>query len=78
MANDPKLLGIVQREFNSLTASNDMKMYSIVRADGPLDFTKPDAFVDFAEANGKRLFGHTLVWHYGSPEHLGSEETEDN
>lgn len=67
---DTQLLRIVRHDFNSLTATNDMKLYAIARADGPLDFSRPDAFVDFAEQQGMRVFGHTLVWHYGFPAHL--------
>ncbi len=67
---DSALLRIVDQEFNSLTATNDMKMYSIAREKGSLDFSLPDAFVDFAEQRGKRVFGHTLLWHYGFPKHL--------
>ncbi|PPK84042.1 endo-1,4-beta-xylanase [Neolewinella xylanilytica] len=67
---DSALLAIVSEEFSSLTATNDMKMYAIARGPGALDFTLPDAFVNFAERQGKRVFGHTLLWHYGFPRHL--------
>lgn len=69
---DPKLEAIVEGEFSSLTATNDMKMYVIADTTGPLDFAKADALADYAEAHGMRLFGHTLVWHYGLPEHVAS------
>ncbi len=74
--DDTALLAIVNEEFNSLTATNDMKMYSIARGPGALDFTLPDAFVDFAEKHGKRVFGHTLIWHYGFPQHLEDLEPQ--
>ncbi len=77
MANDPKVQAIIDREFNRLTATNDMKMYSIVQADGQMDFTEPDAFVAFAEGRGKRVFGHTLVWHYGLPDYVQDLDPED-
>ncbi|MGB3801521.1 MAG: endo-1,4-beta-xylanase [Lewinella sp.] len=75
-SNDSAVLSIIQTEFNSLTATNDMKMYSIARGPGTLDFTLPDAFVDFAEREGKRVFGHTLLWHYGFPQHLNELEPQ--
>ncbi len=64
---DKKLDSITQRNFNSITATNDMKMYSLVKNDSIPNFTRVDSLVSYAKENNMRLFGHALVWHYGLP-----------
>lgn len=66
---------IVARDFNSLTPENHMKWSLVAPAPGVYDFGPADALVDFAEANGMRVRGHTLVWgrSNGPPEWLGAE-----
>jgi len=53
---------IVARDFNSLTPENQMKWSELAPAPGVYDFGPADALVDYAEANGMRVRGHTLVW----------------
>ena len=55
--------GIVAREFNALTAENDMKHERIHPARTTYRFVSADSLVAFAEANSMRVRGHTLVWH---------------
>ncbi|MBB4078683.1 endo-1,4-beta-xylanase [Lewinella aquimaris] len=74
LAGDTALRAIVTTEFSSLTSTNDMKMYSIAAREGQLDFARADSTVAFAEANGMRMFGHALVWHYGLPEYITSKD----
>jgi endo-1,4-beta-xylanase len=66
---------IVARDFNSLTPENQMKWSELAPAAGVYDFGPVDALVDFAEANGMRVRGHTLVWGRpnGPPAWLGAE-----
>lgn len=71
---DEKLDSIIQINFNSLIATNDMKMYSIVNNDSIPDFARVDSLVAYSKANNMRLFGHALVWHYGLPKWI-SETT---
>ncbi|MCL1989092.1 MAG: endo-1,4-beta-xylanase [Firmicutes bacterium] len=56
--------------FNAVTAENHHKP-SFIAAAGPdpatWNFTIQDEIVDFAEANGIAMIGHTLVWHAQSP-----------
>lgn len=70
LSRDSQLLRITLEEFNSITANNEMKMYTIAGKPGPLDFTRPDAIMAIAEENNLRMFGHTLLWHYGFPQYL--------
>lgn len=63
---------LLNKEFNSVTAGNDMKMYNFFKAPGTYDWSKGDAIVAYAKANGMRVHGHTLIWHpsYSIPDWL--------
>ncbi len=74
---DPAHDEVYQREFNSITAENAMKMRSIFKgldASGNIiyDWTESDAIVDYAEDNGMNLHGHALVWHESVPDTLAN------
>ncbi len=73
---DQKLDSITKANFNSITATNDMKMYSIVKEDSIPDFTRVDSLVAYGRDNDMRIFGHALVWHYALPKWI-SETTEE-
>ena len=77
VSRDSQLMDITAREFSSLTSTNDMKMYRIGDREGALDFTRADSTVAFAEANGMRMFGHALVWHYALPEYVATMDREE-
>lgn len=67
------------KEFNSVTAENAMKMKSILKgldADGNLifDWSQADLIVNFAEQNNINIHGHTLVWHESIPDFLNTFE----
>lgn len=59
---------IVKEEWTSLTAENHMKMMLIHPAADRFDFSKGDEILNFATASGKRMHGHTLVWHNQIPQ----------
>ncbi|MFA0964983.1 endo-1,4-beta-xylanase [Roseivirga sp. BDSF3-8] len=63
---------ILEDDYNSITAENDMKMANIFRGPGNYDFSDGDAIVAYAKANGMRVHGHTLVWHSSIPGWLNS------
>ncbi|WP_199422880.1 endo-1,4-beta-xylanase [Actinotalea solisilvae] len=54
---------ILASEFDSLTPENDMKWQEIHPEEGVYDFSGADAVVEFAQANGQEVRGHTLLWH---------------
>lgn len=58
---------LLNKEFNSVTAENDMKMGAIFTGPNTYDFSKGDAIVAYAKANGMRVHGHALVWHSSIP-----------
>ena len=51
------------RQFSMLTAENDMKHDRIHPARDTYRFDPADSLVTFAESNGMRVRGHTLVFH---------------
>lgn len=72
---DPAYMEVYGKEFNSVTAENAMKMANIVTgidAQGNIsyDWSRADAIVDYAEANGFNVHGHALVWHESVPDAL--------
>jgi endo-1,4-beta-xylanase len=61
--DNPAYGELAGREFDSLTAENEMKWYSVEPEPGRFDFTGADRLVSFAKQHGMRVRGHTLVWH---------------
>lgn len=72
-----KFKEVLNREFNSITAENDMKMANIFRGPGNYDFSDGDAIVAYAKANNMRVHGHTLVWHASIPSWLNNFDGTD-
>jgi endo-1,4-beta-xylanase len=63
---DPEYAAIVDSHFNSITAENSMKMYSIW-PNGPgsqMNFSQADVLVEYAQTHRKRIHGHALLWFY--------------
>jgi len=67
LQKDPHLNNIIIKNFNSITSGNDMKMYSFISTQGKYNWEKADNLAKFCKENNQRLFGHTLVWHFGAP-----------
>lgn len=58
-------VALVKRQFNQVTAENDMKWQLIHPREGAdgYDFGPADSFVNFGLSNRMEVVGHTLVWH---------------
>ncbi len=54
---------LVCKEFNSITAENDMKPQSTHPAEDRFNWDGADRIADFCRNKGIRLRGHCLVWH---------------
>lgn len=58
---------IVVKEFSSITAENAMKFAGLHPAENTYNWVDADYLADFAQQQGKRLHGHTLIWHNSLP-----------
>jgi len=58
------------REAGVLVAEYEMKRNAVELAQGHYDFAPADALVRFAEQNGLKFRGHTLVWYHSNPSWL--------
>jgi endo-1,4-beta-xylanase len=54
---------VIKRHFSSITAENVMKPALIHPAENKYFWDDADKLVNFAEANGIKMRGHTLCWH---------------
>ena len=53
---------LLTTQFSIITPENCLKPNPVQVAEGRFDFTRADAFVDFAAAHGLPVVGHCLVW----------------
>ena len=53
----------IKKHFNSLTPENVMKPALIQPQEGKFSWAEADKIVEFAQANGMKVRGHTLCWH---------------
>ncbi|MEU4332635.1 endo-1,4-beta-xylanase [Nonomuraea dietziae] len=58
---------IANREFDMVTAENEMKIDATEPNQGQFNFTAGDRVYNWAVQNGKRVRGHTLAWHSQQP-----------
>lgn len=73
------------KHFNSFTAENNMKPEMILDKEKSqksgkltLNFTRSDAYYEYAKANNIPLRGHTLVWHSQTPDWFFKEDFKDD
>jgi endo-1,4-beta-xylanase len=65
--SDAASRALVLRHFNSITAENVMKAGPLNPKPGVWNFGPADALVEFGQAHGLFIVGHTLVWHNQTP-----------
>lgn len=58
---------LVVKEFSSITAENAMKFGTLHPAENTYNWADADEIVALAQANGKRIHGHTLNWYKSLP-----------
>ena len=61
--SDSAQIALVKKEFNSITAENDMKPGELHPREGEWNWERGDKIADFCRKNGIKLRGHCLVWH---------------
>ena len=65
---DAQYTTILNREFNSITAENEMKWDHTEPSRNNFTFGNADRIANHARSQGKQLRGHTLVWHAQLPD----------
>ncbi|MDQ0373416.1 endo-1,4-beta-xylanase [Cellulomonas humilata] len=58
---------IANREFNMVTAENEMKMDATEPNQNQFSYGNADRIVNWARSNGKQVRGHALAWHSQQP-----------
>jgi endo-1,4-beta-xylanase len=58
---------IANREFNMITAENEMKMDATEPSQNQFSYGSGDQIVNWALQNGKKVRGHALAWHSQQP-----------
>lgn len=74
---DPKLIALINKDFNSITAENCQKWGELRNEDGSWKWKDSDAFVEFGVKNNMHIVGHTLGWHSQIPESV-FKDTQGN
>ncbi|WP_086666597.1 endo-1,4-beta-xylanase [Lentzea kentuckyensis] len=64
---DSTYIGILNREFDMVTAENEMKIDATEPSQGRFTYGNADRIVNHARTQGKRVRGHTLAWHSQQP-----------
>ena len=65
--SDSAYTTILNREFNSVTPENEMKIDATEPSQGNFSYGSADQIVNHARARGWRVRGHTLAWHSQQP-----------
>lgn len=68
LKNDPAYGRALARECGILVPENAMKLAYAWRSPDAITFDYADETVAFAQGNGQRMRGHTLVWHESIPD----------
>ena len=72
--SNPDQIALIKKEFNSMTAENDMKPEPTEPQEGQFNWENADRIANFARQNGIKLRGHCLMWH----SQIGRWMTSDN
>lgn len=83
LEDDPTYIKIMERDFNSITATYTMKMEQIWKNESDFanyNFADADKLIAFAQKHRMRVHGHTLIWSQNTPQWLkekGAAESWD-
>jgi endo-1,4-beta-xylanase len=75
--SDTRYRGVVDREFNYLTAEYQMKWNVIETSPGVRNFSAGDAILAYADGQGMRVKGHTFIWHGSVPSWVNTLSASD-
>ncbi|OKI18504.1 endo-1,4-beta-xylanase [Saccharothrix sp. CB00851] len=65
--SDSTYVGILNREFDMVTAENEMKMDATEPQQNQFSYGNADRIVNHARSQGMRVRGHALAWHSQQP-----------
>jgi endo-1,4-beta-xylanase len=65
--SDSTYMSVLNREFNSLVAENEMKWDATEPQRGVFNYSGGDRIVSHARSRGMSVRGHTLLWHAQQP-----------
>ncbi|WBB76064.1 endo-1,4-beta-xylanase [Micromonospora sp. WMMD1128] len=65
--SDNTYVTVLNREFNSVVAENEMKWDATESQQGRFNYSGGDRLVSHARANGMSVRGHALLWHQQQP-----------
>ncbi len=65
--SDSTYVGILDREFNMVTAENEMKWDATEPNQNQFSYSSADRIVSHAQAQNMRIRGHALAWHQQQP-----------
>ncbi len=68
-----EITAMYNHHYNLVSAENSMKPVYLSPRKGVYNFSSADALVDWAEANGILVHGHTLVWHSQSTDWVNKD-----
>ena len=75
--SNPEQIAIIKKDFNSITAENDMKPQPTEPAYGQFNWENADKIANFCRSNGIKLRGHCLMWHAQIGEWMYKDEKGD-
>ncbi|MDT4509944.1 bifunctional endo-1,4-beta-xylanase/feruloyl esterase [Bacteroides cellulosilyticus] len=75
--SNPEQIAIIKKDFNSITAENDMKPQPTEPAYGQFNWENVDKIANFCRSNGIKLRGHCLMWHAQIGEWMYKDEKGD-
>ena len=75
--SNPEQMAIIKKDFNSITAENDMKPQPTEPAYGQFNWENADKIANFCRSNGIKLRGHCLMWHAQIGEWMYKDEKGD-
>jgi endo-1,4-beta-xylanase len=60
---EPDTTAMFRRQYTAMTVENEMKPQYLSPSKGAYSYGSADTLVSWAQANGIKVHGHTLVWH---------------
>jgi len=71
------LRALVEYHYNTATAENALKWYTLQPQPGDFRFEQADAFIEYCEANNLVPVGHTLLWSLRDPKWVFEDATRE-